>query len=238
MSLSAAVLLITSGRPELTHALQSVWNQTYPVTTYVVTDAVIGEDEFQFIKTYLGGNNTHFCYWPTKVGGRGWEGRRLIAAMPSLINEDVTFVLQDDDWFKPDHVASLMSIIEDGHDWAYSLMSVYDKDGSFLLDDICECLGEEHPAWNTGETFAPTGSIAMRTALFRGLAVSAYNHEGYGPDRTFYNLAKQIYPKFKGSKKHTHCFRLGGNDGSSNLAFFERGNQVMREKYPDGMPWE
>ena len=64
MSLSAAVLLITSGRPELTHALQSVWNQTYPVTTYVATDAVIGEDEFQFIKTYLGGNNTHFCYWP------------------------------------------------------------------------------------------------------------------------------------------------------------------------------
>jgi len=131
----------------------------------------------------------------------------------------------------------LMSIIEDGHDWAYSLMSVYDKDGSFLLDDICECLGEEHPAWNTGETFAPTGSIAMRTKLFSSLAVAAYNKEGYGPDRTFYNLAKQVYPKFKGSKKHTHCFRLGGNDGSSNLAFFERGNQLMREKYPNGMPW-
>jgi hypothetical protein len=53
-----------------------------------------------------------------------------------------------------------------------------------------------------------------------------------------YDLAKHYFPKFKGSKLHTNCFRLGGNETSSDKDFFERGNAFMRDKYGDIMPWE
>ena len=236
MSLSAAVLLVTSGRSELTNALQSIWHQTRQVETYVVTDGVMSEDEFEFIRTHLRGPRTHFAYWPGKIGGDGWEGRRLIASSLYLINEDVTFILQDDDWYKPNHVESLMEIIEDGNDWAYSLMSVYDKEGNFLFDDICECLGEEHSIWNSAEHFAPTGSVACKTDVYRSLA-PIYSIRGYGVDRIMYQNLKSNYPQFRGSKQHTNCFRLGGNPGSTAKEFFEQGIAYMNQKYPNGMPW-
>ena len=169
-------------------------------------------------------------------GGLGLEGRRLFAAAPALVNEDVLFMLPDDDWFKPNHVESLMRLIDAGNDWAYSLMSVYDQSGEFLFDDICECLGELHPSWNTGKGFAPTGSIAMKTSLYANLS-NCYNYRGFGPDRVFYDTAKQFYPKFASSGLHTNCFRLGGNETSSSRQFFEHGNRVMMERYNGKMPW-
>ena len=238
MNLSAAVLVPTIGRIELDQCLRSLQAQTYPVQIYLSTDGIMSHDQFMNLAAKYIDDDVHLAYWPSKIGGKGLEGRRLLAAGASLINEDVLFMLQDDDWFKPNHVESLIQIIEDGNDWAYSLMSVYDKDGQFLFDDICECLGEEHYSWNTpGKNFAPTGSVAMRTECYRNVA-QAYNSRDWGPDRIAYNLAKQWYPKFKGSKLHTNCFRLGGNETSSNRDFFDQGIAFMKSKYGNTMPWQ
>jgi len=238
MSMTAAVLVPTLGRKELAQCISSLQAQTYPVQIYLSTDGVMTYDQFMGLVYTYQSDNVHLAYWPGKIGGVGLEGRRLLAAGAPLINEDVLFMLQDDDWFKPNHVESLMAIIEQGYDWAYSLMSVYDKDGAFLFDDICECLGEEHPSWNTpGKTFAPTGSVAMRTHCYRTIS-QVYNSREWGPDRLAYTLAKQAFPKFKGSKLHTNCFRLGGNETSSNRKFFEDGIAYMKDKYGDIMPWQ
>jgi hypothetical protein len=205
---------------------------------HIVTDAIVSFNDYQALRKRHCSDKRSVSFWDGRIGGLGLEGRRLFAAAPYLVNEDVLFMLPDDDWFKPNHVESLMAIIEQGYDWAYSLMSVYDKDGAFLFDDICECLGEEHPSWNTpGKTFAPTGSVAMRTECYRTVA-QAYNSRDWGPDRLAYTLAKQAFPKFKGSKLHTNCFRLGGNETSSSKDFFEKGNAYMKDKYGDIMPWQ
>lgn len=238
MSMTAAVLIPTIGRPELDVCLDSLKNQTYPVEIYLSTDAVMTYEQFnQFVDKYRD-THVHLSYWPTKIGGRGLEGRRLIAAGAPLINEDVLFCLQDDDWFKPNHVESLMALIEAGNDWAYSLVAVHDVDGTFLFDDICEGLGELHPSWNTpGKTFAPTGSVAMRTECYRTVA-QAYNSRAWGPDRLAYNISKHYYPKFACSKLHTNCFRLGGNEMSVTKSFFENGITHMKNLYGEVMPWQ
>ena len=238
MTLTAAVVTVTSNREELEKCVESIEAQTSKVDMhYIVTDAITPFHEYQAMrKRYLSAKRS-VSYWDGRIGGIGLEGRRLFAAAPALVNEDVLFLLPDDDWFKPTHVEDLMKIIEwENCDWAYSLMSVYDKDANFLFDDVCECLGELHPSYNTGVGFVPTGSIAMKTALYANLA-SAYNHRGFGPDRVFYDAAKQYYPNFKSSKKHTNCFRLGGNETSSNKEFFEHGNKLMLEKYNGKLPW-
>jgi hypothetical protein len=246
MSMTTAVVIVTSGRAELENAVLSVRQQTRQVDRlYIVTDGIVGFDDYCQLRddyktdSLYGSEKTSVSvsYWDGKIGGAGLEGRRLFAAAPGLVNEDILFMLPDDDWFGMRHVEDLAGIIEEGKDWAYSLMKVYDKDGKFLFDDICECLGEEHPAYNTGVNFAPTGSIAMKTPLYANIA-SVYNSRDWGPDRLFYDTAKRMYPKFRGSKNHTNCFRLGGNEGSSTAEFFLQGNKLMREHYGDKMPWQ
>ena len=238
MSMTTAVVIVTSGRAELENAVRSVMNQTRPVDKlYIVTDGIVSFQEYCDLRDDYASASCSVSYWDGKIGGAGLEGRRLFAAAPGLVNEDILFMLPDDDWFGDWHVHDLAYIIEEGHDWAYSLMKVYDKNGEFLFDDICECLGEEHPAYNTGVNFVPTGSIAMRTPLYANIA-SVYNSRDWGPDRLFYDTAKRMYPKFRGSKNHTNCFRLGGNEGSSTAEFFLQGNKLMREHYGNKMPWQ
>lgn len=197
-------------------------------------------EEFNFrrYKKHYGGQNRFFMRWPTKVGGPGWEARRLLSAVAPLINENITFFLNDDDWFKPEHVESLVNILMHGFDWAYSFRSIFDKDRNYLFDDECESLGEAHPCWNIPWcNFAETSSLAMNTYCYRQLA-SIYDQPGFGIDRIFYSAAKKMYPRFAGSGLHTLCFRLGGNEGSVNKEYFELGNKWMKERYGEKMPWK
>jgi hypothetical protein len=61
---------------------------------------------------------------------------------------------------------------------------------------------------------------------------------GFGSDREFYRVAKQMFPKFLTTKKHSFNFRLGGNAGSVTKEFFEAGHKYMTDKYGAVMPWK
>lgn len=236
--LSAGVVTITSGRETLERCVESVRGQTYPCRQYIFADGVIDLNAFLQLEWKYASEETYVSWWSARAGGKDLEGRRLLAAAGMMVKDEVLFVLNDDDWYEPDHVESLMEIINGGCDWAYSFRKIFDEKGKFLFDDECESLGEEHPCWNIpDENFAETCSIAMRTEKFRNLAV-LYTVPGYGPDRVFYQHAKSLYPRFRGSRKHTMCFRLGGNPGSVQREYFEHGHRWMKEKYPAGMPWK
>jgi len=235
--LSAAIVTTTSGRPCLKKTVESVDRQTYRVKHYIVTDGIMSFDEFCAMRQEYAAPHREFLWCSQKVGGLNLEARRLLGAMTFLVKEDVLFFLNDDDWYTPDHVESLMKIIEDGNDWAYSFRQIYDQDGKFVCLDECESLGEEHAPWNGGENFIETCSIAMKTEAYMRLS-QIYWHPGWGPDRVFYKHAKALFPKFRGSKRYTMCFRVGGNETSVQSSFFIQGNKFMQRKYPDGMPWE
>lgn len=231
---TVAVVTITSNRKELKRTIQSINEQTYPCSHYLFTDGIVSfEDYLELAKNYRS-DKRFVSYWDRRTGD---NGNHLAGAAPSLVTEDILMFLADDDWYKPNHVESLVNIIKEGNDWAYSFRSVYDKDGNYLFDDLCESLGEEHWTWNMeGHHFAETASVAMRTECYRNLA-NIYNFKEWGLDRIFYQNAKQLYPKFKGSKQHTVCFRLGGNPGSVTKDFLEYGNKFLMDKYNGQLPW-
>jgi glycosyltransferase involved in cell wall biosynthesis len=233
--MSAAVVTVSNGRKTLDRTIQSVVAQTHPCKHYLALDGIISFDEFVALKNKHPQSEVLWC--SQKVGGPMLEGRRLLAAMSYLVKEDVIFFLNDDDWYEPDHVESLMKIIKSGCDWAYSHRQIYDQNGQYVCHDLCESLGEEHDVWNSPRhRFVETCSIAMKTEIMVQLA-QVYWPAGYGPDRVFYHHAKQLFPNFRGSKKATMCFTVDGNDMSVKSDFFLLGNQHMKEKYPDGMPW-
>ena len=232
---TAAVVTVTNGkRPwELSNCIASVKAQTYPVVHYIVCDE--GFNQYAELRRLY--PELRICYWDNFVGGKDVEGRRLYAASALLVNEDVTFFCNDDDWYKPNHVQSIMSKIDEGYDWAYCLRSVYDKDGAYLFDDDCEALGELHDCWQAqGHRFVDWCMWGMKTENLKMIA-SVLAQPGWGGDRKFYATAKQVFPKFTWSGERTFCFRLGGNEYSVDRGFFEKGNYTMLRKYDNKLPW-
>ena len=234
---TAAVVTVTTGKRllELAKCIASVKAQTYPCQHYVLVDGM-NPDRFHNDYDYYD-KDLHFCYWPKPIGGKDLEGRRWLAAAPHLINEDVTFFCNDDDWYEENHVQTIMEKIEEGNDWAYSFRKVFDKEGNFLFPDNCEALGEASPVWVAdGHHFVDWCMWGMKTDCLKQIS-SIFSNKGWGIDRTFYNNAKHIFPKFTGTGRHTFCFRLGGNEYSVQKEFFEQGNLEMLKRFNGKLPW-
>ena len=234
---TAAVVTVTNGkRPgELLNCLMSVASQRgITPTHYILCDGDF--NTFVELRRIHANGCVKVCYWDGKIGGNGYAGQRWLAAAPQLITEDVTFFCNDDDWFDPDHVKSIMDKIDEGYDWAYSLRSVYDKDGQFLFDDNCEALGELHDTWNIpGHRFVDWCMWGMRTDLLKQISI-VLNNPSPQVDRMLYATAKQLFPKFVSTYKHTFNFRLGGHCGVQKN-FFEIGNQEILKRFNGNLPW-
>ena len=118
---TAAVVTVTNGkRPlELEQCIKSIASQKgITPTHYILCDGDF--NTFIEIRRLYSNGCVKVCYWDTKIGGKDLEGRRWLAAAPHLINEEVTFFCNDDDWYEADHVETIMEKINEGNDWAYS----------------------------------------------------------------------------------------------------------------------
>jgi len=239
---SVAVLTATSGRDELARCVDSVRSQatSLPVRHYLMTDAgVSGLHKYLDMRVFY--PSCSVSYWDGKAGrgpeGQVLEGRRLYAAAAGLIDEDAVLMLNDDDWFEPDHIQSLVDILDSGKDWAFSLRKIYDKDGAYLFDDDCEALGM-WPVWNSEhpEYLVEHSAFCLKRDVFRAFG-TLFNDQGYGVDRLFTRVLREMVPNFGCSMKHSLCYSLGGTPESVKAEFFEAGNAVMRQRYPKGFPW-
>ena len=231
---TCAVVTVTNGKrqSELANCIASVKAQTYPCTHYILCD----QDFNKFAELKRLYPDVLMCYWDAKIGGNGYAGQRWLAAAPQLITEDVIFFCNDDDWYSPDHVKSIMDRIDEGYDWAYSLRSVHDKEGNFLFDDNCEALGELHDTWNIpGHRFVDWCMWGMKTEYLKQLAI-LLNRPDPTVDRQFYQAATRIVPKFASTNKHTFHFRMGGSCGVQP-EFFIEGNKRILEKFDGKLPW-
>jgi hypothetical protein len=255
--LCAAVMTTTSGRRELWKCIESVQAQTYPVRHYILTDGILPFDtkakyETDFCRTvnYLKSHaykDVEFMYLSAKVGTPYLCGCRLYAGCVNMITEDVVFMLDDDNFYEPTHVADLMKLIMQGNDWAFSLRNITDRDGNFICKDDCESLGHHHPTWNSLGSFLKkerpdvehmidTSAYAFKRQMLQSLAwVWTIDH--YGPDRTMCREAMKVYPKFACSNKYTLNYSIGSNALSVKKDFFDQGNAFVKERHPQGLPW-
>ena len=231
---TAAVVTVTNGkRPwELANCIASIKAQTYPCQHYILCDQNF--NKFAELKRLY--PDVILCYWDAKIGGDGFLGQRWCAAAPHMINEDVTFFCNDDDWYEENHVQTIMEKIEEGYDWSYSFRKVCDSKGAFLFNDNCEALGEASPVWvDPNHHFVDFCMWGMKTECLKQIS-SVVSRPGPDYDRHFYALAKQAFPKFAATLKHTFNFRLGGGCGVQK-EFFEMGNAEMLKRHNGTLPW-
>jgi len=232
---TAAVITVTnSKRPwQLSNCIASIKAQTYPCTHYVLVDNNF-ELSAELKRIH---HDIKVCHWDAQIGGgNGWLGQRWLSAAPHLITEDVTFFCNDDDWYEANHVQTIMEKIEEGYDWAYSFRKINDENGHFLLYDNCEALGEASDVWNVaGHHFVDSCMFGMKTELLKQISV-VMNRPGVDIDRHFYAAARQVFPNFTATLKHTFNFRLGGGCGVQK-EYFEAGNAEMLKRHNGTLPW-
>ena len=136
----------TIGRPELVLAIKSVQNQTYPCKHYVFVDGNIFWDKAKPILEQF--PDVIPIYLPMNTGKNGILNGAINATAAFLVEEDIICYLDDDNQLREDHVESLMNVIEQGADFAYSLRAFYDSNHQFICRDDYESLGNWKPKEN------------------------------------------------------------------------------------------
>lgn len=235
--MKVAVVTPTINSDHLQQCLESVRDQTYQdLLHYIFIDGEQYEDDARK-KILLTKNigKTKVIALQDNIG-KGWYGHRVYSACSFLVNADVIFYLDEDNWFDPCHVEKSVGKLKEGFDWVFSLRKIYDKNGEFLCEDNCESLGKWPVYFNDKVFHIDTSSFAIK----RDIAV-AIGHAWYGQwgaDRQFFGALRKHFPKYDCTKAHTLNYRLDGNPNSVTKQFFEEGNKINSQNYPDGFPWK
>jgi len=228
MSLSVAVVTSTRGRKLIREAAYSVDAQSYPAHHYIFAH---GRDCWDAVEESTNGLPVTVVNLPIANGKNGYGMAPVFAAAPYLVEEDVIFYLDDDNWYEPGHIEELVKMIEE-HDlgWAYSLRRIVDAEGNFICDDNCESLGM-HP--NSHDQFLVDNSCyAVRADVAR-----QHSHAWYVPvvsDRSFMRALCQARIACGTTGKHSVNYRLS-TDGTGGMTKekFLGNNAFMRNKMPD-----
>ena len=173
---------------------------------------------------------------PWNTGANGFYGHRIYAASSFIINHDYWLALDQDNYFKPNHVEDQIRNCENNQlDWSYSLRSIYDKNGNYLLDDNCESLGKWPIFINDQHHLVDTSCFCIKREVMTKIGGAWYG--GWGWDRQFYAAISHYFPKFSTTGFHSVCYRLDGNPNSVNADFFINGNAEMKRRFGDIFPW-
>ncbi len=232
--MKVAVVTPSIGNPKLLDCLASVDKQTYKdLTHYIFID---GKEHRDTVYNSIQGATKVKTIELEENVGKGWYGHRVFAACSFLVNADIICYLDEDNWYEPCHVQKLVSKIESGNDWAYSLRKIYDKEGNFICDDNCESLGKWPVYFNNQVFHIDTSCFAVKRDIAVRIGHAWYGQ--WGADRQFFSNISKHFPKFDCTNSHTACYRLDGNPNSVTKEFFDKGNSVMEEKYGKSFPWK
>ena len=232
---TVAVVTSTIGRPELALAIKSVQNQTYPCKHYVFVDGNIFWDKAKSILEQF--PDVIPIYLPMNTGKNGILNGAINAAAAFLVEEDIICYLDDDNQLREDHVESLVNVIEQGADFAYSLRAFYDLNHQFICNDDFESLGNWtkeihffsdikinniqqsiHLIFNTNGEHIDTNCYAVPREIAQKVAHSWYIP--YFGDRTFFSAINALDLKGETSGKYTVKYTVDFNKMIAVRRFF------------------
>lgn len=249
---SVIVVTPTIGSDKLLDAMQSVEDQTYSNIKHLLV--IDGEEHFQKVaevakKVRSNGSElntikTPYMTLPFNVGGDGYYGHRVYAAIGHLVNADYIAFLDEDNWYEANHISTLVNEIETNpeHEFVYSYRKIWSPDKAYSVEDNCESLGM-WPVWVApqDQTLRPSTLVDTSSYLFKRTFLEKYGYIwnlGWGADRKFFQTVTQnLHVKNYSTFKHTLNYRLDGNPNSVDMDFFIRGNEFMRQYYGK-LPWK
>ena len=220
------VITPTTGKDTVNRAMESVQDQTVPTEHLIVEDGKltnmhIFENEMRKKITL-----------PENVGGGGWYGHRVYAGMPFMVNADYILFLDEDNWFEPNHVETMIAKIKSKDlMWSYSLRRICNEAGEYIADDDCESLGRWPTYYDHTLNFVDTNCYCFRREYLVSVAHAFYGQ--WGQDRPFYKAASTQLPSFGCTGEATVNYRAPDR----LLPMFKEGNEKMINAYKQPLPW-
>ena len=229
---SVTVITPSIGSMKLQQALRSVKSQTYKNLNHLI---VVDGPQYENAVRFMVNGEATVCALPENTGANGFYGHRIYAGMPHLLNSDYIFFLDEDNWYEPNHVESLVKVLEQDNNFAFSLRKIYDADMKYIADDNCEALGKWpiYFSHQDPQYLIDTSAFAFKREFIQ--KTCHMWHSGWGGDRKYFYQV--MGTKFDTNGQHTLCYRLDGNPGSVNADFFIKGNETQKQYYKDGFPW-
>ena len=236
------VITPTIGSPKLKDAVDSVINQTYKCNHLVIIDGPEYIKQPILEELFMYDDKVDFYTLPENTGktGGNFYGHRIYAAYPHLLNSDYILFLDEDNWYEPNHVETLIKTIEEKNlDFAYSLRQIYSPDRRFRCNDNCESLGKweifnSRQSPHGKQYLIDTSSFCFKREFIQ--KTCHLWHSGWGGDRRYFYAVRDS-AKFDTNGKHTLCYRLDGNPNSVTAQFFEEGNRTQQNYYGGNYPW-
>ena len=220
------VITPTTGKDTVHKAIQSVRDQTMKTEHLLVLDGI------QKSKYFENTDLKKVIELPENVGGNGWYGHRVYAAMPLMVNADYILFLDEDNWFEPNHVETMINKIKSKDlMWSYSLRRICNEDGEYIGDDDCESLGRWPTFYDHTLNFVDTNCYCFRREYLVTIAHKFYGQ--WGADRPFYKAAAATLPSFGCTGKATVNYRAP----ERLLEMFRQGNEQMKRAYGEPLPW-
>lgn len=235
---SAIIVIPTIGTDKLRQALAGAVNQINDNTVTTDVWSIIDGPEYAdrslaILKDYP---QVKYCVLPANTGQHGFYGHRILAAVSFLFDHDYILYCDEDNWFLPNHVQTMINTCQRFNlQWCHSLRKIYDKDANYICDDDCESLGRWPIYLSDQHRLVDTSTYCIKKNVIVNLASAWYS--GWGGDRRFYSIIDQHAPNYRCTGQATVCYRLDGNSGSVTADFFINGNEIMKNRYPNGFPW-
>jgi len=234
-----SVITATTGSTKLKRAIESVQAQTYPhIEHVIVVDGPSGVESAQRMLPTAPVHSVHVIRLPFNTGTGGYLCHRIYGASVYLVNGRYIAFLDDDNWFEPHHIASLMELVESrGLEWCYALRNIVDANGDFVTQDNCQSLGR----W---PDFGGTHLVDMNCYLLRrdiAIGASPIFHrrvfDGGNVDFRLCRFLLDTAKRFDTNGDYTVNYTTGNTSLSVGADFFIAGNEQMMQRYTGGFPW-
>lgn len=234
------VITPTTASDQLNDALKSMDNQTYDRIQHLVV--VDGFDKYGFKATKIleGATKPTIVTLPYNTGYDNYNGHRIYGAMTHIAQGEFICFLDQDNWFEPNHIESLVNVLREGNDWAYSLRKIVAQGGEYICNDDCESLGKWPSVLDDKFIDVNCYMIPKHAAL----AFSPYwyrrarhPHEQPEVDRILSTFMMTNLPKYDTNGQYTVNYRVASRADSVQDSFFIRGNEAMNRKMNGEFPW-
>ncbi|MET3108406.1 hypothetical protein AAKU67_002750 [Oxalobacteraceae bacterium GrIS 2.11] len=196
-----AVIIPTVLRPQLRRALESVYAQQSvgSIQVLIGIDKALGSRAELDALILAAPANVHVSVldpgYSTSQRHGGMHacfyGGALRTVLSFLANSQYVAYLDDDDWFGPDHLSSMLAVIKN-HDWAYSLRwYAHPQKTIALCVDLWESVGPDQGAFKEkfGGFVAPSCLMLdkIRCARIMPLWANSPFPTGDGEDRLIFD---------------------------------------------------
>lgn len=232
------VITPTTGSHQLYDALNSVSKQTYSNIEHIVV--ADGPQYSKATQDMVEGSQALLIQLPHNTGHSQYNGHRIYGAMTYLANGDYLCFLDQDNWYEDNHIESLVDVIQQGNDWAYSLRKIVSQEGEYICNDDCESLGKWESILNDKFIDVNCYMIPRIAALhFSPYWYRRARHPQEQPevDRILSPFMMEKVPKFDTTGQYTVNYRVASREDSVQDGFFIAGNEIMKQKMNGEYPW-